>query len=162
LTVAFTHLWIHIGSVALGSLMMTIVKIIKDAFDSSGAKENPCTKIIFAIISAILRLAEGVLEGLSNIGYAFMSVSGQPFISSVKNGFLLNLKHAMTFFFVSILAKFYSSMGVFFVTIANTVVGYFIITGVTKDNESLVGAKMFLPMTLIFLLSWLTARIFLG
>jgi len=63
--------------------MMTIIKLIKDAFDSSGEKENICTKIIFAIIACILRLAEGVLEALSNIGYAFMAVSGQPFLKSV-------------------------------------------------------------------------------
>jgi len=53
-------------------------------------------------------------------------------------------------------------MGIFIVTIVNTVIGYFIMTGVTKDDEQTVGLGIFLPMVLIFLLSWLTARIFLG
>jgi len=50
-------------------------------------------------------------------------------------------------------------MGVFIITVVNTVIGYFILTG---SNDVSGGLGTFIPMVLIFLLSWLTARIFLG
>jgi hypothetical protein len=159
---AFRHLWIHIGSVALGSLIMAVIKVIKDAFDSSGDKENCCTKIVFAVISKILGFAEGVLEGLSNIGYAFMAVSGQPFITSVLNGFLLNLKHAATFFIVSILAKTFTSTGVFLVTVSNTALAWVIMKYISLDTENLTVGGTILILVIDFFLSWLTAKIFLG
>jgi len=63
---------IHFGSIALGSLIMVIFKMIKDAV----GEKNPCQKIVFKIIMCILGFGEEIIEGLSNIGYAFMAVSG--------------------------------------------------------------------------------------
>lgn len=57
-----------------------------------------------------------------------MSVSGKKFCSSAWEGWLLNLKHLMTFYFAQTLASVFILMGMFVIIILDVGLGYLILT----------------------------------
>lgn len=87
----------HFGSIALGSLIITIIEILRKSAENDS--DDGAGKIIKVIMVCLLRCLEGILDYLSRLSYAYMSISGKSFCTSAKNGFFLNLKHCMKFYF---------------------------------------------------------------
>lgn len=89
-----------------------------------------------------------------------MAVSGEPFLTSAWNGFLLNVKHMLKFSFANLIAKVFTFLGKLAITVGNCFSLYFIMKNITKDTDevtSLIG-----PMTVVAVVTYISATIFLG
>merc|ERR1711998_732274 len=87
----------HAGSIALGSLLHTIVYILRVLVDAvvNAAEEKGGENGIVVLIGCLLKCCVGCLESLieylNTTAYAFMAVSGDSYCKSAWNGFLLTI-----------------------------------------------------------------------
>lgn len=86
-----------------------------------------------------------------------MAVSGDTFCTSAWNGFIINLKHLVKFYFAQDIGAFFVFMGVVFITGINTLIFY----GLTKVGST-SGASPLIPTITIAILSFLVSVITLG
>jgi choline transporter-like protein 2/4/5 len=102
-------IWIpryHFGSLALGSLMIAIVWIIRFIFeyvakkidDASGG--NKFTKCLLCCIRCCLDCFDRFMRYLTRNAYIYMAISSESFCSSALNAFILMLKNSAKFAFV--------------------------------------------------------------
>ena len=94
----------HAGSIALGSLLHTIVfflRIIVDAVVNAAESKsgNVVVKIVGCLLKCFVSWLESLIEYLNITAYAFMAISGDHYCKSAWNGFILNLKHLVKFYF---------------------------------------------------------------
>jgi len=81
--------------------------------------DNAVAKIICCLISCCLDCLEALIEYLTALSYAMMSISGDPYCSSAWNGFILNLKHCVKFYMAITIGKMFVFMGCLGVVAAN-------------------------------------------
>lgn len=72
--------------------------------------ENAIAK---CLIECCLKLIEGALEMLSRTAYANMAISGDSFCKSAWNGFIINLRHLVKFYFANSIASVIVMFGKF-------------------------------------------------
>lgn len=154
----------NIGSIAFGSLVLTIVTILKAIVDTiaESANENGdgAAKAIACLAKCLMSCLEAIIEHLSKLAYAYMAVSGDSFCSSAWNGFILNLKHLAKFVFALNIAGLFIFMGVLTITCANTGIGYLLTTYAIGDVKEVSNV---VPSLISFaFVSFLVAIIFLG
>jgi len=133
-TFAYTK---NIGSLCFGSLILTLVGILRMIVESlaESASENGdgAAKLIACIAKCCMACLESIIEHLSKLAYAYMAVSGDSFCSSAWNGFILNLKHLAKFIFAMQIAGLFVFMGIITITCINTGIGYLLTMYVVKD-----------------------------
>ena len=83
-----------------------------------------------------------------------MAVTGTPFCTSAWNGFILNLKHVVKFYFAQSLATWFVLMGYFFIMVLQCAV-FFLITPNFSGND--IGA-----FVIVLVFSILVCGVFLG
>jgi hypothetical protein len=127
----------NVGSIALGSLILTIVSILRTIVetlaDSAKKDGDGAAKLIACIASCLMACLESIIEHLSKLAYAYMAISGEGFCSSAWNGFILNLKHLAKFIFALNIAGMFIFMGIICITCANTAIGYVVSKYIIKD-----------------------------
>mmetsp|Transcript_8407 Transcript_8407/g.14058 ORF Transcript_8407/g.14058 Transcript_8407/m.14058 type:complete len:276 (-) Transcript_8407:47-874(-) len=110
----------HAGSLALGSLLHTIFTVIRiiveAAKDGQKDSDNAAAKCAAACLLCLARCIEDLIEHISKLSYAFMAVSGESYCTSAWNGFILNLKHCVKFYFASTLASAFVFIGQLLIT----------------------------------------------
>lgn len=85
-----------------------------------------------------------------------MAVSGDTFCTSAWNGFLINLKHCVKFYFAQEIGGFFIFMGVLFITCINTLI-FWGLASIDKSGENYV-----LPLIVMFIFSFIVCKITLG
>jgi hypothetical protein len=106
----------HAGSLALGSLLLTIVQILRAAAEilERGSRRNG--HIIGVVVSLCVRCFIQCLEEFLIIfdraALGYMAVSGESYCTSGMNGFLLLWKHLFSFYFARRIARTLVFMGV--------------------------------------------------
>ena len=87
----------NFGSIALGSLIQSLIAILDillNSQDQNEGQEGPAA-IIGACFRCCLRCFGDILDYLNVIGLANMSISGDSYCKSAWNGFMLNLKQRL-------------------------------------------------------------------
>merc|ERR1719263_1808756 len=127
------------GSLAFGSLILTLVGILRAIVESAAnsAKEDGdgVAKLVACIAQCLMACLEAIIEHLSNLAYACMAISGDSFCESAWNGFILNLKHLAKFVFALQIAGLFVFMGVITITCVNTAIGWALSTYVLNDAD---------------------------
>jgi len=83
-----------------------------------------------------------------------MSITGNSFCTSAWNGFILNLKHVVKFYFAQSLATWFVMMGYFFIMVLQCVV-FFLVTPNFASHDIWAFA-------VVFVFSILVCGVFLG
>lgn len=163
----FRWAWIHnFGSLAFGSLMITLTFVIKvfvyyflkKAERISG--DNGCVKCISSCVRCSLRCLEEVVEYITKTGYAFMSVSGQSFCNSAYNGLILNFKHGGKFIFANYLAFVFILLGKIGITVFNVFITWLYMKHVAKITTEI--SSPYGPLIVIGITSYMIVGVFLG
>jgi len=119
---AFTN---HPGSLAFGSFIITLVRVI-DAIlvtichkiaEASG--DNGCVKCMVCCAECCLGCLEKIVDYVTKGAYAYMAVSGQSFCTSAWHGFLLHMKHGLEFSFAMYLAEVFIIIGKLAISFGN-------------------------------------------
>ena len=156
----------HSGSLALGSLLHTIVVVLRmivDAIVNASEKQsgdNAAVKIIGCLLKCCVRCLESLIEYLNATAYAYMSVSGDPYCRSAWNGFLINLKHLMEFYFADVLAGMFVFIGVLLIVGLNMGSCFLIMRYGLKNSDKL--GSIWVPLALIGVTTLITAELFIG
>lgn len=88
-----------------------------------------------------------------------MAISGDPYCTSAWNGFLLNLKHLIKFYFANALAGALTFMGCLVIAGVNTGIGYIFLRYVFNVEHKL--NSVWVPIGVIIFVSFVTALLFL-
>ena len=152
----------HMGSLAFGSLLVTIVWIIRIIFEYIGEKmhdsvaNNGCTKCLFGCIHCCLDCFDRFMRYLTRNAYIYMALSGEGFCSSALNAFILILKNAAKFSFVEGIADMFIFLAKVFIAVCTTLLGWVLMDAMTDVNSP------FFPLFVTFLLSYLIASVFMA
>lgn len=156
----------HSGSIALGSLLHTIViflRIIVETIISASEKKDGQNAIL-CLVACLLRCCVGCLENLieylNTTAYAFMAISGDPYCKSAWNGFLLNLKHLIKFYFADTLAGMFVLIGILMIVGLNGGTCFLIMKYGTKNSDQLT--SVWIPMIVVMVATLVIAELFLG
>ena len=131
----------HAGSIALGSLLHTIVTILRilvDAVIEASHKQgqrNAIVVLVGCLLRCFVSCLESLIEYLNTMAYAFMAISGDAYCKSAWNGFLLNLKHLIKFYFADILARVFVFIGILAIAALNAACCFLILRYGTKNSD---------------------------
>jgi hypothetical protein len=89
-----------------------------------------------------------------------MVISGENFCTSAWNGFLLNVKHLLAFYFANLIAKIFIFIGKLAIIALNCLSLYLIMSRITMDTEEV--SSLLGPMAVVAIFTYLTASVFLG
>jgi len=147
----------HAGSVAMGSLMMAIIRLLRMIVESRGnGSANAAGKCIMCCLQCI----EDAVDYLNLIAFANMAVSGDSFCTSAWNGFILNLKHCVKFYFAETLAGMFVFIGYLFVVGFNALTLFLVCKYATKSYDNITYFSV--PMIIVMFSSLITATLFIG
>jgi len=156
----------HAGSIALGSLLhtiVTVIRIIVDALVDASERKNGSNGIVVLVgclLKCCVRWLEGMIEWINTVAYAFMAISGDPYCTSAWSGFILNLKHLTKFYFAKMLAGMFVFIGMLAVVALNTGTCFLIMKYATKDTNEI--SSVWIPLVIIIIATLITAELFIG
>lgn len=157
----------NLGSLAFGSFLIAVVVIIRLIFEyidakmkASGADQaNAALKCLMKCVRCCLDCCHRFVKYINKNAYCQVVLTGENFCTAAINGFLLILKHSMTFAFTGGVGFIFTFIGKFAIAIGNTIIIYFVlIEWPTKFEEisSPVG-----PLCVAFLISYVIAALFM-
>ncbi|KAJ6641931.1 Choline transporter-like protein 1 [Pseudolycoriella hygida] len=150
---------IHIGSVCLGSIFITIVKIIRmlvdSVTDSLKNSENLFAKAIACCCQFIVDMLEQLLRYLVRNAYIIVALDGTPLIESGKKAFRLLKENLVDVIALNNVGDFVLFLGRVFVTLIAGFVSY----EVASRNEHI--SLKFIPVILSCILAFLIIHSFL-
>mmetsp|Transcript_23002 Transcript_23002/g.16307 ORF Transcript_23002/g.16307 Transcript_23002/m.16307 type:complete len:263 (-) Transcript_23002:281-1069(-) len=157
----------NLGSLAFGSLVIALSAIIRDIFEYIGEKlqentgENCCVRCMISTCLCCVDCTDRFIRYLTENAYIYMALSNDGFCESALNSFLLMLKNAAKFSFVSSVSNtfmFLAKISISFLT-TYSCYGFMQLSTTMQqfDNHSPVA-----PMILIFLFSYTVSAIFMS
>jgi len=155
----------HMGSIAFGAFIIALVRFIKYIFYYLAKKlekqsgDNAAVKMFVACAMCILNCIEKICDYLNEAAFCYMAVTGDHFLLSAWNGFLLNMKHGLKFAFANLIAKVFIFIGKIGITVANcfTLYGLMYYRKDLKEVGSIWG-----PILVIAVITYLAASLFLS
>jgi len=154
------------GSLAMGSFVIGIIRFAKIMFiyaarmAAKASGDNKVSQLTLKCGLCYIECLEKVTDYINEAAYAYMAVSGENFIKSAWNGFLLNVKHIMKFSFANLLANVFIFLGKVGITVGNVFSLLFIMKTVTKDMDEI--SSIFGPCLVVGVFTYFTASVFLG
>ena len=152
----------HCGSLALGGLIHTIMAILRALVEQAARSEGRgggVAAVIACCAICLVRCMEDIIEYLNKISLAYMAISGESYCTSAWNGFLLNLKHLIKFYFAQTIAAWFVFLGFLFICGVNIGVYYLIIW---KSGALHQMSSSLVPMFMILFISLYMTKVFLG
>ena len=161
----FVYLY-HFGSLAFGSFIIALIQFIRivvvtvaqKAAEQSG--NNAAVQLAVKCAECLLKCIERICDYINKTAYAYMAISGDSFCTSAWNGFLLNVKHGLKFYWANFLANAFILLGKVAIIVLNLGSLYLIMKYVTKDIDE--GVHLGAPMIVVGFVTFMTASLFLG
>lgn len=156
----------HAGSIALGSLLHTFIFFLRLIVDMvmNAAEKKDGANALLCVIGCLLRCCIGCLESLieylNTTAYAFMAISGDSYCKSAWNGFLLNLKHLVKFYFADTLAGMFVFIGMLTIVGLNGGTCWLIMRYGTKNSDQLT--SIWIPLITVMVVTLIIAELFIG
>lgn len=151
------------GTLALGSFVLTIVWTIRAIFEYIGQKVanaaagNKCTECLLCGIRCCLDCFDRFIRYLNRNAYIYCAISSESFCPSALHSFLLILKNSAKFAFVEGIADSFMFLAKTFIAVLTTLCGYFLLPAMTS-----VKVDPTLPCIFIFMFAYLVACQFIS
>jgi choline transporter-like protein 2/4/5 len=158
----------NLGSLAFGSFLIAVVVAIRLIFEYIDAKMKASgdqgvmaapVRCLMKVVRCCLDCCHRFVKYINKNAYCQVVLTGESFCTAAINGFLLILKHSMTFAFTGGVGFIFTFIGKFAIAIGNTIIIYFVlIEWPTKFEQvnSPVG-----PLIVAFLISYVIAALFM-
>ncbi|XP_062414500.1 choline transporter-like protein 4 [Pungitius pungitius] len=89
----------HVGSLAFGALILTLVQIARMILEyidhKTRAAQNPCARFIFCCMKCCLWCLEKFIKFLNRNAYIMIAIYGKNFCVSAKNAFMLLMRNVI-------------------------------------------------------------------
>jgi hypothetical protein len=156
----------NLGSILFGSFIIAVVWTIRIIFEyiERKMKQNngqmaPALQWVLKGIRCCLDCCHRFIKYVNKNAYCQVALTGENFCTAAINGFLLILKHSMTFTFTAGLGGIFNLLGRLSVSIVNVIVGFFVLqygTNLHGKISSPVG-----PLAVVFLISFVISSLFM-
>jgi len=159
----------NLGSIAFGSLVIALSAIIREIFEYIGEKlkekagaENCCLNCMISCCLCCVNCTDRFIRYLTENAYIYMALSGDGFCESALNSFLLMLKNAAKFSFVSSVSSTFMFLAKLSITFLTTYCcyGFMQIDNTTMEEFQVKSPTV--PLIFIFLFSYTVSAIFMS
>lgn len=135
------------------------MEYVADKLEKSGATQNGLVKCAVWCCRCYLDCFHRFVKYLNENAYIQIALTNDSFCTAAYNGFVLALKNSGTFMIVGGIGGLIRFLGRMTICIANTFIGYLIITYEENLAEDIDNPIVILCV--IFVLSWAMASIFM-
>ncbi|XP_071948312.1 choline transporter-like protein 2 [Antedon mediterranea] len=122
----------HLGSIAFGSLIIAIIKMIRVSLEYLERKlkgqQNDVVKYLLKCLKCCFWCLEKFMKFLNKNAYIMIAVYGKNFCTSAKKAFFLLLRNFLRVFVVNQLTDFLLFLGVLFVVFLCSVCSFYYFT----------------------------------
>uniref|UniRef100_A0A8C9ZCU1 Choline transporter-like protein n=1 Tax=Sander lucioperca TaxID=283035 RepID=A0A8C9ZCU1_SANLU len=91
----------HVGSLAFGALILTLVQIVRMILEyidhKTKAAQNPCARFILCCLKCCLWCLEKFIKFINRNAYIMIAIYGKNFCVSAKNAFSLLMRNVVRF-----------------------------------------------------------------
>jgi hypothetical protein len=128
----------QMGTLALGSFILTLIWLIRAIFEYIGEKVheatagNKCTECLLCCIRCCLDCFDRFVRYLNYNAYIYNAITCESFCPSALHAFLLMLKNSAKFAFVSGISGAFMFLAKTFIAVTTTIFGYWLIWPMTK------------------------------
>jgi hypothetical protein len=151
----------HSGSVALGSLIVALIQLVKYYLQYLAEQQkkvkNKIMEMVFRCLAYLIWCVEKCVKFLNKNAYIQIAILGKKFCWAAKDAFWLIFRNAMRIAICAMIAPFVKKFGVLFVMVFTTFVGYQLLNVVFDDLSSPVG-----PCLVFLLIGNMVGRLVMG
>jgi len=151
----------HSGSVALGSLIVALIQLVKYYLQYLAEQQkkvkNKIMEMVFRCLAYLIWCVEKCVKFLNKNAYIQIAILGKKFCWAAKDAFWLIFRNAMRIAICAMIAPFVKRFGVLFVMVFTTFVGYQLLNVVFDDLSSPVG-----PCLVFLLIGNMVGRLVMG
>ena len=136
----------HFGSIAFGSLIIALVRLIMVWFEyvkkrvesTMGKKtESKCFKCIISCLQCCVACIGKCMEYINKHAYIQIALRGENFCTSAWEGFGLIIRNLGRFSTLSAIGGIFTVIGTVFISLISGIIGYFVITKVSYFSDEL-------------------------
>lgn len=134
----------HMGTLALGSLIIAIVQMFRLALATvqhrmRGVAERADTvKVILCCVQCLLACFERFLQFINKNAYILCCMTGDSFLPSARHAFALLVRNALSVGAVTIVGEYVMILGKMLITAVSVLFAYLILTSLDADRTSYV------------------------
>lgn len=131
----------HVGSVAAGSLLISIVSFIQVVVAyvtyrlKAAAEKNSALKFLLCCANCCLMCLKVCIEVITRNSYIYVAIKGEGFLSSGRRVFGLVMAHGSVFAVVNVLGELIMLLGKVLIAVVSAFAAYLIIEQ-TKDFQA--------------------------
>ena len=167
LSSVFYSIRYHLGSLAFGSLLLSIIRFIKFALwylkekVYKKAYEGSCmVRMACKCVECYVNCFERFIQFIDKHAYIQIALTGESFCEAAKNSFAMVLENSARFVALGALGDIFTVIGKIFITFLTTYVGFIIITNVDTYKDKIQSP---IPPTCVFaLISYTVAGLFMS
>lgn len=160
---AYRTIRYHLGTLAFGSLIVTICRIIRCILEYIDHKlrkfDNPVTRAIMCCMKCFFWLLEKFLKFINRNAYIMVAIHGKSFCPSAKDAFNLLMRNVLRVVALDKVTDFLFFLSKILISVGMGCVTY---VYVTHDNREGDLHYNLVPVTLVVLGSYLIATVFFG
>lgn len=164
---AYIAIRYHLGTLAFGSLLLSLIKIIKyilwyiqEKVYKSGFEGNKLVKWTCRCIQCYVDCFERFIKFIDKNAYIQTALTGDGFCIAAKNAFNLILENALRFAALGAIGDIFKILGKIFITCLSSYIGFLLITS-TEPYKSDIQSPI--APTLVFaVVSYIIAGIFMS
>lgn len=159
----------HFGSIVFASFLLSVIWLIKiillyikdQAEKLAGKKPEAClVRSVLCIMMCFVQCFERFIKFVSKTGLTMVSITGQSFCPSCRDGLTLLLRHPLKFGLVGVLGDVFVYLGEFFIAILTTFAGYIVVSVNSTYKEKLYSPLI--PCVFFFIIGMLVGTIFMA
>ncbi|CAD8074823.1 unnamed protein product [Paramecium primaurelia] len=160
----------HSGSLALGSLILTFVAVLRFTFDllhkifKQGVQQNKgatgCLKCWFGYYGCIIHCFERFIRFITQNAYIMVAMTGKSFCKSAHDGYYLIFRHKTAVAITDGIGEIFSTLANLSIGITATFIGFIMITQI--DHYSNQISSPVLPTVFFAFISLTLSSIFMN
>ena len=155
----------HFGSLALGSLLIAIVWIIRAIFEyvaekvQDAAGDNGFTRALLCCVRCCLDCFDRFMRYITRNAYIYMAISSESFCSSALNAFILILKNSAKFAFVEGFSDVFMFLAKVCISVFTTATGVLCMSLFLSETPV---SSPIVPALIMLLIAFIVAGIFVS
>ncbi|KAK3273498.1 hypothetical protein CYMTET_18261, partial [Cymbomonas tetramitiformis] len=154
----------HLGSIALGSLIMAIIKFIRAivAFISYKLKDlvdkNPLLKFLVYCVNCCLWFVDKIISIINRNAYVMIAIDGENFCSSAARGTSLALEFILQIAIINVVGDFMLLLGRVSITCACGIITFLALDGDVYNDVS----SPLMPVIFVSVSAFVVSSIFMA
>lgn len=155
-----TVLRYHLGSLAFGAFILAVVQFIRYLLKfyekQAQAQKNKIMVMILKCLQCLIWCFEQCVKFLNKNAYIQIALMGTPFCTSAKKAFYMILRNFIRFGVVAMLGVVIKLLGVFAITVATVVLGYYIFVAMHPEFSPII------PVILYIFVGYVVAKLYIN